>query len=209
MKSLVAVKRLTVGGDRFTADPRRSCGPILECRRVGSPVVPPGVPPGDEAQEGAILIFGVIRVLSDKRRFGKTLATRKKLLSLFVELLDPKNHCPIPVPKTFVNVDFSYKNNLTHKMLLDKVLHTFEAPHAASVGRGGGRRGGDRVLTSHVLGARSFSLLDSQVRYVEWRSSDIVGAHLVPQSAALRARGGRIRLQFEPLRLVDVFQHVI
>lgn len=100
MISLLAVERLTVGGDKLTADPRRSCGPMLEWRRVGRPVVPPGVPPGDEAHDGAILIFGVIKVLSDKRRLGKTLATRKKLLSLFVELLDPKNHCPIPVPKT-------------------------------------------------------------------------------------------------------------
>jgi hypothetical protein len=66
---------------------------------VGSPELPPGVPPGDEAQEGAILILGVIRVLSERRRLGKALATRKKLLSLFVELLDPKNHCPMPVPK--------------------------------------------------------------------------------------------------------------
>lgn len=72
---------LTVGGDRLTdEDPRRSCGPILECRRVGSP--PPGVPPGEEAQEGAIRILGVISVLSDRRRMlGKALATRRKLLS--------------------------------------------------------------------------------------------------------------------------------
>lgn len=34
--------------------------------------------PGDDAHDGAILIFGVIRVLSDKRRFGKAaLATRR------------------------------------------------------------------------------------------------------------------------------------
>lgn len=58
------------------AEPLRSCGPMLECRRIGSP--PPGVPPGDEAHDGAIRIFGVIKVLSDRRRFGKAaLATRK------------------------------------------------------------------------------------------------------------------------------------
>lgn len=34
--------------------------------------------PGDEAHEGAIRIFGVIRVLSERRRLGKAaLATRK------------------------------------------------------------------------------------------------------------------------------------
>lgn len=91
---------LTVGGDRLTAEARRSCGPMLEWRRVGSPeFVPPGVPPGDEAHDGAMRILGVIKVLSDKRRFGKALETRRKLLSLFVELLEPKNHCPMPVPE--------------------------------------------------------------------------------------------------------------
>lgn len=34
--------------------------------------------PGDDAQDGAILILGVIRVLSDKRLFGNAaLATRR------------------------------------------------------------------------------------------------------------------------------------
>lgn len=37
--------------------------------------------PGEDAHDGAIRIFGVIRVLSDRRRFGNALATRKKLLS--------------------------------------------------------------------------------------------------------------------------------
>lgn len=68
---------LTVGGDRFMADPRRSCGPMLECRRMGRP--PPGVPPGEEAHDGAMRIFGVISVLSDSRRFGNAVATRRKL----------------------------------------------------------------------------------------------------------------------------------
>lgn len=98
-------KQLTVGGDKFMAEALRSCGPMLEWRRIGNP--PPGVPPswktesfiskenrqiknspkmenfrrclpGDDAQEGAILIFGVISVLSDKRRLGKAaLATRR------------------------------------------------------------------------------------------------------------------------------------
>lgn len=39
------------------ADPRRSCGPMLLCRRIGSPL--PGVPPGDDAHDGAIFIFGL------------------------------------------------------------------------------------------------------------------------------------------------------
>lgn len=71
--------KLTVGGDRLIADPRRSCGPILLWRRIGRPA--PGVPPGDDAHDGAMRIFGVINVLSDKRRFGNAFATRRKLLS--------------------------------------------------------------------------------------------------------------------------------
>lgn len=39
------------------------------------------MPPGLLAQLGAIRIFGVINVLSDKRRFGNAFATRRKLLS--------------------------------------------------------------------------------------------------------------------------------
>lgn len=61
------------------AEPRRSCGPMLLCRRIGRPL--PGVPPGDDAHDGAMRIFGVIRVLSDNRRFGNEFATRRKLLS--------------------------------------------------------------------------------------------------------------------------------
>lgn len=52
---------------------------MLECRRVGKPL--PGVPPGEEAHDGAMRIFGVINVLSDKRRLGNAFATRRKLLS--------------------------------------------------------------------------------------------------------------------------------
>lgn len=77
---------------------------MLECRRVGSPEFPPGVPPGEEAHDGAMRIFGVIRVLSDRRRLGKAFETRRKLLSLLVELLDPKNHCPIPVPEEMLRI---------------------------------------------------------------------------------------------------------
>lgn len=73
----------TVGGDKLILDPRRSWGPVLECRRIGRPPPPPvpGVPPGELAQDGAIRIFGVIRVLSDSRLLVKVLATRRKLLS--------------------------------------------------------------------------------------------------------------------------------
>lgn len=88
-------KTLTVGGERFIADPLRSCGPILLWRRIGSP--PPGVPPGDDAHEGAMRIFGVIRVLSDRRRFGNAFETRKKLLS--GDDGDPPNHHPPSTPE--------------------------------------------------------------------------------------------------------------
>lgn len=70
-------------------DPRRSWGPVLECRRIGRPL--PGVAPGELAQDGAIRIFGVIRVLSDRRRLVNVLATRRKLLSLGVEVNHPPN----------------------------------------------------------------------------------------------------------------------
>lgn len=78
-------------------DPRRSCGPMLECLRMGSP--PPGVPPGDEAHDGAIRILGVISVLSDRRRLGKALDTRRKLRS--GEEGDAPNHQP-PSTEPFV-----------------------------------------------------------------------------------------------------------
>lgn len=69
----------TVGGDKLIVEPRLSCAPILECLRIGRP--PPGVPPGDDAQDGAIRIFGVISVLSDNLRLGNAFTTRRKLLS--------------------------------------------------------------------------------------------------------------------------------
>lgn len=70
---------ITDGGDRLIVewDPRRS---TFECLRIGRPV-PTGVPPGEEAHDGATRIFGVFNMLSDSRRFGNELTTRKKLLS--------------------------------------------------------------------------------------------------------------------------------
>lgn len=76
-------------------EPRLSCGPMLEWRRVGRPL--PGVPPGDEAQDGAMRIFGVISVLSDSRRFGNALATRRKLLS--GDEGEQPNHQPPNMPE--------------------------------------------------------------------------------------------------------------
>lgn len=86
------------------ADPRRSCGPMLECRRIGKP--PPGVPPGDDAHDGAIRIFGVIRVLSDRRRFGNAFATLRKLRS--GDEGDPPNHQPPSTPEP-INLYLEYK----------------------------------------------------------------------------------------------------
>lgn len=85
----VYITLCTVGGDKLIFDPRRSCGQVLECRRIGRP--PPGVPPGELAQDGAIRIFGVIRVLSESRLLVNVLATLRKLLSLPDEVNHPPN----------------------------------------------------------------------------------------------------------------------
>jgi hypothetical protein len=85
------VEHFTVGGERLIFDPRRSWGQVLECRRIGSP--PPGVPPGELAHEGAILILGVIKLLSESRRVMK-LPTFRKLPSPLAEEVDPKNQLP-------------------------------------------------------------------------------------------------------------------
>lgn len=71
------------------------------------------MPPGEDTHDGAILIFGAINVLSDRRRPGSRFATRKKfplvaaatplgpapffMLLELVELFDPKNHWLNPV----------------------------------------------------------------------------------------------------------------
>lgn len=77
-------------------EPRRSWGPVLECLRMGKP--PPGVPPGELAHDGAILILGVIRALSESRRFVNVLATRRKLLSALADDVEPNHHEPLSMP---------------------------------------------------------------------------------------------------------------
>lgn len=86
--------KLTVGGDKFMVEPLLSWGPILECLLIGRP--PPGVPPGEEAQDGAIRIFGVIRVLSDSLRLGNAFTTLRRLLS--GDEGEPPNHHPPNIP---------------------------------------------------------------------------------------------------------------
>lgn len=89
---------LTVGGERLTVDPRRSWGPMLEWRLIGRPP-PPGVPPGEEAHDGATRILGgIMRALSDSRRFGKALWTLKKLLS--GDDGEAPNHQPPKTPES-------------------------------------------------------------------------------------------------------------
>lgn len=68
---------------------------MLEWRRVGRPL--PGVPPGEEAHDGAMRILGVISVLSDSRRLGNTLPTRRKLLS--GDEGEQPNHQPPSMPE--------------------------------------------------------------------------------------------------------------
>lgn len=105
-----------MGGDKLILDPRRSWGPVLECRRIGRPPPPPvaGVPPGELAQDGAIRIFGVIRVLSDSRLLVNVLATRRKLLSLADGEL---NHPPNIAKQTSRSVKSIYETpgvNISH-----------------------------------------------------------------------------------------------
>ena len=77
-------------------EPRLSWGPILECRLMGSP--PPGVPPGDDAQDGAMRILGVMRVLSESLRLGNALCTLRRLLS--GDEGEPPNHHPPSTPES-------------------------------------------------------------------------------------------------------------
>lgn len=102
---------ITVGGERFTVEPLRSWGPMLEWRRIGNP--PPGVPPGEDAHEGAIRIFGVINVLSESLLLGKALTTRKKLLS--GDDGDAPNHQP---PNTPPIINQEYYLNLQFLILI-------------------------------------------------------------------------------------------
>jgi hypothetical protein len=89
---------LTVGGERLTVDPRRSWGPMLECLLMGSPP-PPGVPPGEDAHDGAMRIFGgIISALSERRLLGKALWTLRKLLS--GEDGEAPNHHPPRTPES-------------------------------------------------------------------------------------------------------------
>lgn len=62
---------------------------------MGRPL--PGVPPGEEAHDGAMRILGVISVLSDSRRLGNTLPTRRKLLS--GDEGEQPNHQPPSMPE--------------------------------------------------------------------------------------------------------------
>ena len=78
---------------------------------MGSP--PPGVPPGDDAHDGAIRIFGVISVLSDKRRFGKAFATLRKFRS--GDDGEPPNHHPPSTPEPT-----SLENKFTGYILLQR-----------------------------------------------------------------------------------------
>ena len=60
---------------------------------------PPGVPPGEDAHEGAMRILGgIMRALSESRRLGKALWTLRKLLS--GEDGDAPNHQPPKTPES-------------------------------------------------------------------------------------------------------------
>lgn len=120
MDVLKGGRPLTVGGDRLIVEPRRSCGPMLECRRVGNPL--PGVPPGEEAHDGAMRIFGVIKVLSDSRRLGNALATRRKLLS--GDDGEQPNHQPPSIPEP-VNKRTAKIKNIQNNTLPRSTAVTF------------------------------------------------------------------------------------
>lgn len=115
-------------------EPLRSWGPILEWRRMGSP--PPGVPPGDDAHEGAIRIFGVMSVLSERRLLGNAFTTRKKLLS--GDDGDPPNHQPPSIPPIRVNLVTSLEYTRRPRLIRTR-----------------------RVLPRHILRTRCLSLFYS------------------------------------------------
>lgn len=101
---------ITDGGDRLIVELRRS---TFECLRMGRPV-PTGVLPGDEAHDGATRIFGVFSMLSDSRRFGNELTTRRKLLS--EPDGEPPNH-QLPIG--------SKQNGLSKKKKNKKKVHMY------------------------------------------------------------------------------------
>lgn len=81
--------------------------------------MPPGVPPGDDAHDGAIRIFGVINVLSDRRRFGNAFATRRKLLS--GDDGELPNHQPPRTPEPVIE---KY-NHIFHVTILVCIVYAY------------------------------------------------------------------------------------
>lgn len=93
-------------------------------------------------------IFGVMSVLSERRRFGKAFTTRRKLLS--GEEGDAPNHQPPSIPPA-------------EKYIL--VCCVFKVKCNYQTGR---------VLASHVFCAGSFSLFNTEIGDIEWRGVHVV-----------------------------------
>lgn len=149
---------------------------------MGKP--PPGVPPGDEAHEGAMRILGVISVLSDNLRLGNALATRRKLLS--GEAGDPNHQAPLKMPP---------KRCFSFRIVSTKI------PKKQTC----------RIFPLHILSARSLPLLDPQIRNVERWYMHVVRTILMPQrSMSFRTRQRKV-VQFKLVPLVTIYlvQHVL
>lgn len=108
-------------------DPRRSWGPVLECRRMGNPS--PGVAPGELSHDGATRIFGVIRVLSDNRLLVKVFVTFKKLL---LSLFDDENHLNMAgigrmIKQIDIKIEHWKREKLYYLLIIEFFLAMFSA----------------------------------------------------------------------------------
>lgn len=108
-------------------DPRRSWGPVLECRRMGNPS--PGVAPGELSHDGATRIFGVIRVLSDNRLLVKVFVTFKKLL---LSLFDDENHLNMAgirrmIKQINIKIEHWKREKLYYLLIIEFFLAMFSA----------------------------------------------------------------------------------
>lgn len=157
-------------------DPRRSWGPVLECRRMGNPS--PGVAPGELSHDGATRIFGVIRVLSDNRLLVKVFVTFKKLL---LSLFDDENHLNMAgigtmIKQINIKIEHWKREKLYYLLIIEFFLAIFSAETVVDIESARKRSViyilymclcfinyflTRAILPSHVFSRGSFTLLDT------------------------------------------------